>query len=275
MKNKFFFLPLFLLLTIISCKKDDNNKVTYTGGTAPVLSSSYTSTSNLVLDPNQSSATALTFSWTNPDYQFSDGISSQDVNYTLQVDTTGSNFTNPSMQEISIAKDLSKTFTVKDFNTIFTKLGIAENMVHNIEFRLKAAIANAVPLYSNVVKMKIVPYLDVVVPIPAKGDLWIVGDATSNGWANPLTAPYDVSQKFTKVSSSLYELTINLLGGGGYKLIQDNGVWSTQYHMVTGTWDAGTFEKKDSDPQFPGPQSAGTYKISVNFKTGTYTVVKL
>ncbi|HET7898900.1 MAG TPA: hypothetical protein VFL47_14545, partial [Flavisolibacter sp.] len=174
-----------------------------------------------------------------------------------------------------ISKDLERTFTVKDFNGILTKMNVAEDKPHNIEMRLKATLASgAVPLYSNVIKLTVTPYLDVAVPIPANGNLWIVGDASPNGWANPLQAAYETSHKFTKVSTTLYELTLAMPGGGGYKLIQDNGKWDTQYHMVTGTWDAGTFEKKDSDPQFPGPPSAGTYKISVNFKTGKYTVVK-
>ena len=65
------------------------------------------------------------------------------------------------------------------------------------------------------------------------------------------------------------------IGGGNYKLIQEQGNWDTQYHMLTGgTWNSGDFEKKNSDPGFPGPPSAGTYKITVNFKTGKYTVEK-
>jgi hypothetical protein len=32
---------------------------------------------------------------------------------------------------------------------------------------------------------------------------------------------------------------------------------------------------RDADPGFPGPPTAGNYKISVDFITGKYTVVKL
>ncbi|MGZ8536995.1 MAG: SusE domain-containing protein, partial [Flavisolibacter sp.] len=204
------------------------------------------------------------------------GLSSQDVTYILQVDTTGANFSSPAKQEISIANDLSLGFTVKELNAVLAKLNLVENMTHHVEFRLKSSLAGGtVPLYSNVIKMVLTPYLDVAVPIPTNGNLWITGDATGAGWANPLGAPYDVSQKFTKVSNTLYELTLNMPGGGNYKLLQDNGQWGTQYHMLTGgTWNGGSFEKKDSDPGFPGPPSSGTYKITVNFKTGLYTVVK-
>jgi hypothetical protein len=64
-------------------------------------------------------------------------------------------------------------------------------------------------------------------------------------------------------------------GGGAYKMIQEQGNWGTQYHMLNGgTWEGGSLEKKDADPAFPGAPTAGTYKITVNFQTGTFSVVK-
>ncbi len=257
-----------------ACKKDEN-RITLESGTAPVLKSSYTAP--IILTLAGANNTVLRLDWTNPNYNFTTGPSSQDVSYTLEVDTTGANFSNPKKQSVSVAKDLNISFTAKDLNTILTKLEVAEDMPHNIEFRLKANfIGGAAPLYSNVVKMMITPYLDVVVPIPANGTLWLTGDATLSGYANPLGTPYDVNQKFTKVSNTLYELTVAMKGGGAYKLIQIQGDWSTQYHMITGgTWSGGQFEKRDADPGFPGPPTAGNYKISVNFKTGLFSVIKL
>jgi len=262
-----------LIFVLAACKKDEY-KIMLESSTVPVLTAS--STSPMVLTSANGGNVALRFNWTNPDYKFTTGNSSQDVTYTLQVDSTGSNFTNPSMQEVSIANDLSKEFTVKELNAVLTKLNMLENIAHNIEFRLKASLAGGtVPLFSNVIKIVITPYLDVAVPIPSSGTLWITGDAAGSGWANPLGNPYDVNQKFTKVSITLYELTLPMPGGGNYKLIQEQGNWDTQYHMLTGgTWNSGDFEKKNSDPGFPGPPSAGTYKITVNFKTGKYTVEK-
>jgi hypothetical protein len=90
-----------------------------------------------------------------------------------------------------------------------------------------------------------------------------------------LANPYDGSQKFTRNSNTLFELVVAMPGGGNYKLIQEQGNWGTQYHMLTGgTWESGKLEKKDADPGFPGPPSAGTYKITVNFQDGVYNVVK-
>lgn len=256
-----------------ACSKDEN-RVYFEGGTPPVLTAS--STTPLVLTMANANNTALSFRWTNPNYQFTTGISSHDVNYVLEVDTTGANFTNPDKQTISIARELGTTLTVKDLNTVLAKMNLLENIPHNVEFRLRSSIGSSVPLYSNVVKMVITPYLDVAVPVPTTNSLWITGDAVASGWSNPLGNPYDVNQKFTRVSNTLYELTLQMPGGGAYKLLQDNGNWATQYHMLPGgTWSGGEFEKRDADPAFPGPPTAGNYKITVNFKTGKYSVVKL
>ncbi len=288
MKNLIKSLFTFSVLTalLISCKKDEN-KVYFQGGTDPVLTAS--STTALVLLSANKSNHAVTFSWTNPEYQFNTGPSSQDVTYTLQVDTTGSNFTNPNKQERSISKDLSVALTVSDVNFFLTKMALTSGIAHNMEFRVKANLPNNnAPLYSNVVKISVNNYLDFAVEPPgtptatpqySDGNLWIVGDAVASGWSNPLPNPYDVSQKFARAGGPAdvlhYVATITFNATGGYKLIQTQGVWATQYHAMDGTAKlSGDFEKKDSDPQFPSP-GAGNYKVEINFQTGKYTLTKL
>jgi starch-binding outer membrane protein SusE/F len=268
----------FLLTALLfSCSKDEN-KVYFEGGTNPVLSSSVTS-SDLPISYANKDKEALKLSWTNPDYKFNTGTSSQDVNYQIEIDTVGANFTNPNKLTVSVSKDLSRSFGVSELNGfLLNTLQLQSDMQHNIEIRVKSFLAtDAEVLYSNVFKYTVTPYSipPVVVP-PTNGTLWLTGDATTSGYSNPLNAPYDVAQKFTKISTTLYELTVTFKGGGGYKLIQEQGNWETQYHMKTGgTWSAGDFEKKNSDPPFPGPAAAGSYKVTVDFQRGKYTAVKL
>src|SRR5947208_9628684 len=106
MKNILRLSALILFISLIAggCKKDET-KVLFEGGTPPVLSADQ---STLELIKDNATQTAVTFSWTNPDYSFNTGVSSQDVSYVLQVDTAGADFTSSSKQEISISKDLSK-----------------------------------------------------------------------------------------------------------------------------------------------------------------------
>jgi starch-binding outer membrane protein SusE/F len=281
MKNMFKISSFSLLLAVVlfSCAKDEH-RVVFESSTNPVLTAS--STNDMVLNINNKDAVAEVFTWTNPTYRFNTGISSQDVTYTLQFDTAGKNFTSPGKQERSIGTDLSVTLTVKDLNSFLSKMELTAGKTYNAEFRIKSTlVAGTVPLYSNVIKMKITPYLDYAVEPPGTGpnyddgNLWATGDCfPSPDWANPLPSPYDVSLKFTKIDKLHYVLIATFDHSGGYKLIQAQGVWSTQYHaLVANTASGGDFEKKDSDPQFASP-GVGTYKIEVNFQTGKYKLTQ-
>ena len=267
--SRLFFISILAGL-FASCEKDEN-KIYYEGGTAPVLTAS--TTNALVLTGANASNQALRFTWTNPDYSFTTGVSSQDVIYVLQVDTTGSNFTSPTMQEISVSRDLELGFTVKELNAVMTKLEMLENIPHNIEFRLKASLANnTVPLYSNVIQIRITPYLDVVVPIPPTGELYITGSGVPSDWTNSPPP----AQKCVKVSNTEYNITIALSPGLQYKFLSTLGAWQPQYGGSSATGgDIGYNMGGGSDPDaIPTPSVGGTYKITLNFKTGKYSVVK-
>ena len=81
--KQLFFLSL-LVTVFVSCKKDEN-KDFFEGGTSPSLTAS--SSGPLVLLIADRTNPSVSFNWTNPDYKFTTGLSSQDVSYTLQIDT--------------------------------------------------------------------------------------------------------------------------------------------------------------------------------------------
>lgn len=272
----FTILSVSFLLGMLSCKKEENI-ITVESGTVPVLTASATTVS---LEPGQESNTALNLSWTNPEYRFTTGISSHDVTYTIEMDTVGGNFSSGVKQTIVLSKELSKRYTVGELNSILgndMQLQLDPRRNYNFQVRVTSSIGSSLKLTSNVITFTAKPFAPPPkVEPPAASNLWMVGDAATSGWSNPLPGPYDVTQKFTKLSNTLYELTVALPGGGAYKLIQEQGVWGSQYHMLTGgTWEGGDFEKRDADPGFPGPPTAGNYKITVNFQVGKYSVVKL
>lgn len=272
MKNilKFVLLSSCMAIVLMACKKDEN-KVYFEGGTPPVFSAS--STAPLVLTLPNKNNTAISFNWTNPEYRFTTGISSQDVTYTVQFDTTGANFTSPSMGQRSISKELTTSFTVGELNAILLGMGLIENMPHNMEIRVKSTLKNnSVPLYSNVIKVVVTPYLDVVYPVPA--NLYITGAATPAGWQCGCGEPELLSQKFTKVSSSKFELTIALSANNSYLLLPVYGSWSAKYGG-TGANNSNNPAGDDFKPDggdLKAPAAGGTYKITVDFKTGKFTV---
>ena len=277
MRNIFPLLFFAAALVLGSCKKAED-KVYFEGGNPPALSAS---TSNVILEPGSEANTALILRWTNPNFMFTTGVSSQDVTYTLEMDTLGANFGSNIKYTTVIAKDLSKTYTVGELNGILGNtmvLQLDPRRDYTIQTRVIASIGSTVKVISNVAAFKAKPFAPPPkVEPPTNGTLWITGDAPDGppSWSNPVPPPYDVSFQFTKVSNTLYELVVPMKGGGGYKLIQIQGDWATQYHMLAGgTWQGGNIEKKDSDPQFPGPPTAGNYKITVDFQLGKFTAVK-
>ncbi len=243
----------------------------YQGGTAPVLTSDYSSP--LVFNLANADVPAITFKWTNPDYKFNTGLSSQDVTYFLQVDTTGSNFTNPRMQEFSYSAVLGGTLTTNQLNDALvaaSKMRLAANVPHNIEFRVKATINSQVPLYSNVVKVVVTPYPDPNIPT-----LFITGDATQDGWTN---APQNNPKFVYDAANDRFTLnSIAFTPGLGYKFLTKFGQWQPQWGGAPATGGALSVNPGNgSDPNpIPTPAVAGNYKLVVDLNARTFTITKL
>lgn len=269
---------LLAMISFFACEKVEN-KISYEGGTAPALAAS---TAAVRLEAGEESNVALRLSWTNPNYRFTTGLSSHDVKYTLEMDTLGANFSSSKKYTTVFATDLSKTYTVGELNAILgntMRLQLDPRRTYTLQVRISSSLGigtDAAKLTSNIITFTASPFPPPPkVPVPDAGTLWATGDAFASSWQNPLPGPFDVNQRFTRRSTTLYELTVNMPGGGAYKLIQAQGNWGTQYHMLAGgTWQGGEFEKRDADPAFPGPPTAGTYKITVDFQLGLFNVVK-
>lgn len=269
MKNIFKILLAAIVMTgLWSCKKDEK-RVILEGGTAPVLTSSVTSAIPLSNDTKDN--TAFTLNWTNPEYKFNTGISSLDVNYNILIDTTD-NFSNPDLKTVSVGTDLSKTFTQSEFNDILlNQLQLKPGMSHKLNIRVDAFLTgNAALLSSNTLSVNATPYaIPPKVKLPVNGELYLVGDATAGGWNNPVPVP---SQQFTQVTPTLYEITIDLIGGKQYLAIPVNGDWSHKYAVKNGPAASGGDFGYDWSDNFPGPTTSGKYKISLDFQRGKFTV---
>jgi len=266
----------FTLLTtgiLFSCERNVSS-ISYDGGTPPVIS---VSPATVILEPGSEANTAVVISWTNPDYKFSTGLNSHDVTYTLEMDTLGANFASSKKVTTVISKELSKTYTVKQLNEILGNdmiLQLNPRRNYTLQLRVTSSIGPAVKLTSNVVSFTTKPFAPPPkVEPPTAGTLWAVGNAFASGWGNPMSSPYDVSQKFTKVSNTLYEIILPMIPGGGYKLIQEQGNWSTQYSFLSGSATSGVFFKADAS-QFNAPSVAGNYKLSFDFQLGLFTAIK-
>lgn len=264
------FLAGFMIFALWSCKKDEN-RVIFDGGTPPVLSS--TLTGPVPLSYASLTDTAFKIAWTNPDYKFNTGTSSLNVSYNILIDTT-SDFSNPDLKTVSVGDDLSKIFTQTEFNDILlNQLQLQPGVSHKINMRVDAFLTTTAGLLSsNILSINATPYsIPPKVKLPSSGELFLVGDATAGGWNNPVPVP---SQQFTEVSPTLYEITVPLIGGKQYLALPVNGDWSHKYAVTNGPAATGGDFGYDLSDNFPGPATSGTYKITMDFQRGKFTVTQ-
>lgn len=99
-------------------------------------------------------------------------------------------------------------------------------------------------------------------------DLFIVGNATpggdATGWNNPVPIP---AQQFTRVNSSLFELTVGLNADKSYLFLPVNGSWDNKYGGLgaNNTNNVNGDDIKYNGSDMKAPAVSGNYKISVNF----------
>ncbi len=144
-------------------------------------------------------------------------------------------------------------------------------------------LSNSTTLYSNVFNYNVTPFAPppLVTPPAAGSVLALVGgDPLIGAWSNPVP----MSQVFTEVSPTDYQLTVALSGGDPtnsnasdqYLIIPQNGSWANKYacaNTATQPFSGGKFGLNLSS-NFPGPTAAGTYLFDLNFQTGLLTVTK-
>ncbi|MFN4285090.1 MAG: SusE domain-containing protein [Lacibacter sp.] len=266
-------------LAFTACNKVEN-KIYFEGGTPPTISAS---TNAVTLEPGLENNVAITFRWTNPEYRFTTGISSHDVTYTLEIDTAGGNFRSGAKFSTVVARDLSITYTVGQLNAILGNtmlLQLDPRRTYTLQARVTSSIGNAVKLVSsNTVTFTARPFPPPPkVPLPVNNEIWLVGGASPGGWNNPLAAPYINTQRFTRLSSTRYELVVNLAANDGYLVLPVMGSWATKYCLEDGvdrasTVNGGEFVFKGGGGQdFLSPTPGGTFKLTFDFQLGRFTV---
>ena len=265
---------------LTSCKKD-YAKVYFNGGTPPVLTA--TATDSIPLPVTDSTANAVTFNWTNPNYQYSDGISSMNVTYYLEFDTVAG-FNSSVFQQVAISSSLSQTFTVSSLNSLLTnQLLLDTSVTRNIFVRLESFISpytsGSAPVgsqYSSTLTFSVTPYaIPPAVAPPITDELFITGSATADGWMVSGQPASVAGQQFTRVNATLYTITLPLIGGQQFLVVPAAGDWNNKFATASTTpavtGGAFGFNKANN---FNGPLATGTYTVTFNFQTGFYTITQ-
>jgi hypothetical protein len=243
---------------LLACQKEDAYAPTPT--TTQVLSAS---TATPVLSQANADNTALTLDWTpgtNHDTQAA-------IDYTVEIAKQGTNFANPA----TVAVDrgvYSRALKTSDLNALLTKsLGLPTGTAQALEVRVKSQEASnaASPDYSNVVALTATPYVAIT-------NIYILGDATPNGWT------IDNPNQMTPSSSSTSVFTYTgILKAGEFKMVAGKGDWNapfyrplTDHPALTATGVQYTAGNPDYKWQITAP---GAYTITLDVVKLTISIV--
>jgi hypothetical protein len=246
------------LLFLFSCKKDaDLTTLEMSEMIAPELISP--TFSSLVMT-QETEDDILKFEWTPASYGLDLSVS-----YILEMDFQGNDFADA----VVVGSTDTTVFEIskKDFNTTMTFNGFPELKASDVEIRVSSTVnENVDDLHSASLMAAITTYAGDVPP------LYILGDATPPGWDN------GNALELTYIGDGDYQITIALISGAYWKLIDTLGAWAPQWGLDTGDWASGTLFFRETedvpDPDaIPSPPSDGDYVVTVNLRTLTYTVV--
>ena len=162
-------------------------------------------------------------------------------------------------------------------------LQLSFGQTHNIEVRIVSLIApytsgssNIGSLISNSLTYTVTPFAPppVVAP-PSSGTLFITGNATNDGWMVGGTPSSVAGQQMTQVTTLLYTITLPLIGGQQFLVVPVAGDWSNKYATsnANSSPTGGSFSYNAAN-NFNGPAASGTYTVTFNFQTGTYTITQ-
>lgn len=200
-------LILVSLIYLTACKKDLKAPVPAPLD-AGVLS---VSKDTVIIDAGNPGNVATTFKWTAPTNSL--------VSNSLIL-SAGNN-----SDTVTIAQSANnKSFTNSEINTILVnKLKLAINVQAEIKAMLKADVpTNGKTANSNIITLKVTP-----APTgPAYSKLWIVGDATPNGW--DINNPNQMQVDPTNAFQFKYNEVLN---AGEFKIPVTTGNWSADFFM--------------------------------------------
>ncbi|WP_020597320.1 SusE domain-containing protein [Spirosoma panaciterrae] len=253
------FLIGLVALQAVSCT---TNEVAPQVTATPILTAS---TAQLTLSQANAAKPAVSFSWTPAAVSHMEGK----VTYFIEWDRKGNNFANKAYQ--LIGQDSSRyTFTVGALNKFLGTL--LPGAATDLEFRLVTATPDgSVPVfYSNAVPLSITTYSPVVALYDA---LWMVGDATPAGWN--IDKPTPMVQD--PGNPNLFTYSGNL-SAGEFKIPVATGDWGTKFYRPLVNHPALTetgVQLRAGDPDTKWVIStAGSYKVSLNIKELTISIVK-
>ena len=280
------FLLTFGLLYFFSCEDDEVN------GPTIDLSEAVPSTiinpadgNNIVLLRDSADAVLASFEWTAAEYNMDN---TANIKYSVMLNYMDSSVL--STATVAQTFDLSKDITHGEMNQKLMGLGMVADVEDTLQISVTSSISEATTdddLTSDPITVYITPYSDIVDVKP----IYLLGGATSVGWANPADTT-DPSAAIAAVylpesgADSTFAVVDSLRpegveGSDGFiKFVRYRGIWAPQWGSDgEGTWESGNlvYRATDADPDpspIPAPDVQDDYLIKVDIVNLTYEITE-
>lgn len=243
--NKTIYTMTLISALFVACDDVDIVQLDSTANTMVSLS-----TDVVVLTEDTANDTAVTVSWTEPNFGFDAAPS-----YTIMMDVSGGDFT--AAQLISAGSDYDYVFSGAQLNNKLLSLGLSPNQESSVDIRVKTTLSAFQEMISETVSLTVTPYSSI---LDLSTNLGVVGSATAGGWGNDNIPDLPF---YTTATADEYVAYVTL-GDGEIKFRKDN-LWTENFGD---TGADGTLEANGDNIAV----SAGTYKITVNMANMTYTI---
>jgi hypothetical protein len=257
MKNIRYYLIIILAVFLFSCEDDFMTPPvkSIVEGTAPTWINQPSTEIDTVLFKKNEDGVLLSLSWNAPVYADNVG-----VRYFLQIDSKGSDFSNPIEFDRVSATEMN--VTIGELNTKLTSRFAPVEEVE-VEVRIKAVSnEDLAALFTTPFSMKVTPYLDV--PVPSK--LFMMGTATPVGFtsADALASlkDGDVFHKYVKLETDgLFRFTDK----------QEDGGFSYNFGKFA-TVSSNISAAADDDGNFKFTGETGWYEVKADFTNSELTI---
>ena len=248
--------PFLAVLLALACRKDykETDK-----GSAPLAVSA--NANKIVLNQKNESADAVVLSWTAG----SNNGTNAGISYVLKLDLSGNDFNNALTEDLGKAV-LSKKYSVKDLNNLLlTHWNITPGTEASLQAKVIATVSDdkGTRDSSAVLTVLITPYK------PVSTTLYLLGDATPNGWdaGNATAMDADPAQPGRFHWQGL-------LSPGEFKLITTLGQFTPSYNRGADNTKL-VFRENDNEPddKITVAQS-GVYSVTVDLLDLTIEVME-
>jgi hypothetical protein len=251
-----FFLLLIISAFTFSCQKGDDMVIAMAGPLAVTSSNT-----DVVLDQKNDKNTALTLNWTTG----TNHGSGSSISYRLEIDKKGSNFA--SSIKFDMGKGVyTKSFTVAELNdSLLNHWKFQAGIVSQLEIRVVSTVYSdpQVQDVSPSITVNVTPYQ------PVSKTLYIIGDASPNGWDAGKAIAMTPSD--TDPTVFVYQGSLN---AGSLKFITTQGQFLPSYNRTDDTHVIYRTNDTQADDKFT-ISTAAVYKVTVSLLDLTISITKM